>query len=149
MYRGQPFEGDLEKCHKQKEIMALSDLATSLCRRQLNPVAVSLGRKGRLAKARTTVRLVEPAFAGDAFSLASSDRHNHHRSTHVPLHPCLANASCTLLGTDPYLSCSDVQCDSGPRGFAPSGLSRTQHSVFARARSSISGKRSPDYYSEM
>ena len=63
MYRGQPFEGDLEKCHKQKEIMALSDLATSLCRRQLNPVAVSLGRKGRLARARTTVRLGEPAFA--------------------------------------------------------------------------------------
>ncbi len=30
MYRGQPLEGDLEKCHKQKEIMDLSDLATGL-----------------------------------------------------------------------------------------------------------------------
>jgi putative transposase len=35
MYRGQPSQGDLEKCHKQKEIMALSDLATSLCRGSL------------------------------------------------------------------------------------------------------------------
>jgi len=30
MYRGQPLEGDLEKCHKQKEIMDLSDLATGV-----------------------------------------------------------------------------------------------------------------------
>jgi hypothetical protein len=54
MYRGQVFEGDLEKCHKQKEIMDLSDLATSPSPEQPNPVAVSLGRKGRLARARTT-----------------------------------------------------------------------------------------------
>jgi hypothetical protein len=30
MYRGQPLEGDLEKCQKQKEIMDLSDLATGV-----------------------------------------------------------------------------------------------------------------------
>src|ERR1039458_5768610 len=42
-------------------------------------------------------------------------------------------------GLIPLYLCSGVQCDSGLRGFVPSGLDRTQHSVFARARSSISG----------
>ena len=40
MYRGQPFQGDLEKCHKQKEIMDLSDLATS--HRQPNAAQVTV-----------------------------------------------------------------------------------------------------------
>ena len=31
---------------------------------------------------------------------------------------------------------TEVQWDAGPRGFVPSGLSRTQHSAFARTRSS-------------
>jgi len=36
MYRGQLFQGDLVKCHKEKEIMDLSDLATGLSRNQLS-----------------------------------------------------------------------------------------------------------------
>ena len=32
----------------------------------------------------------------------------------------------------PFYLCSGVQCDSGPKGFGPSSLRRTQPSVFAR-----------------
>ena len=46
MYRGQPFQGDLEKCHKQKEIMDLSDLATSPRQPNAAQVTVSKGIRG-------------------------------------------------------------------------------------------------------
>jgi hypothetical protein len=42
-------------------------------------------------------------------------------------------------GLIPLYPCSGVQCDSGLRGFVPGGLMRTQHCLFARTRSSISG----------
>jgi len=44
-----------------------------------------------------------------------------------------------ISGVIPLYRCSCVQCDSGPSAFVPSGLSRTQHSVFARTISSIRG----------
>jgi hypothetical protein len=50
MYRGQPFQGDLEKCHKQKEIMDLSDLATSPSRRlnqRYGDITTATNRAGR------------------------------------------------------------------------------------------------------
>lgn len=61
MYRGQPFQGDLEKCNKPKEDTDLSDLATGLGRRQPNAAApsdggnVGPGLSARLA--RRTFRL--------------------------------------------------------------------------------------------
>jgi hypothetical protein len=62
MYRGQLFKDDLVKCHKQKEIMDLSDLATGPNRNQLsgdlvnssNQVSMSGLRSQRSMKAGFT-----------------------------------------------------------------------------------------------
>ena len=58
------------------------------------------------------------------FPWLSSDRHYHHRSTHVPLHPVWQTPVARFSELIPLYLCSGVQCESGPRGFVPRSLSR-------------------------